>query len=338
MLRIIVRLLTLALVTTTVLMGQQTLYTLKVDVPLVSVDVLVTDAFGKIVNDLSAADFQVLENGISQQIRYFSPVSSPYNILLLFDRSGSTQHKWPFMQKAVAGFVASLRPQDRIAIDCFDFEIETLTSWSDKRDKAIEALERLTTPKATGVTAFYQALETALRRQFKDVVGRRALVVLTDGRDTSLYKGILARNRMLSTDEDRPFQRTLRLAGDQRIPIYFVAMNTDLNFEPNLSGGDEYRNLQVIFPKSSIADAYLNGVRSRMQQLAERSGGRMLYPRRMEDIVPLYEGIGRELGTSYSLGYTPADERTDGSLRRIEIRTSDPALRLTQSRTAYYAK
>jgi hypothetical protein len=79
-------------------------------------------------------------------------------------------------------------------------------------------------------------------------------------------------------------------------------------------------------------------VRSRMQQLAERSGGRMLYPRRMEDIVPLYEGIGRELGTSYSLGYTPADERTDGSLRRIEIRTTDPALRLTQSRTAYYAK
>ena len=338
MLCIIVRLLLLAVVTTTALIGQETLYTLKVDVPLVSVDITVTDAFGKTVNDLSAQDFQVLENGIPQQIRYFSPVSSPYNILLLFDRSGSTQHKWPFMQKAVAGFVANLRPQDRIAIDCFDFEFETLAGWSDRRDKALEALTRLTTSKTIGGTALYRALDTALRRQFKDIAGRRALVVLTDGRDTSLYKGILAQNRMMNTDEDRPFQRTLRLAGDQRIPIYFVAMNTDLNFEPNIGGSDEYRNLQVIFPKSSIAEAYLNGVRSRMQQLAERSGGRMLYPRRIEDIVPLYERIGRELGTSYSLGYTPAEERSDGSLRRIEIRTADPALRLTQSRTAYYAK
>jgi VWFA-related protein len=338
MLRITVRLLGLAVVTTTALIGQETLYTLKVDVRLVSVDVTVTDAFGKTVNDLAAMDFQVFENGIPQQIRYFSPVSSPYNIMLLFDRSGSTQHKWPFMQKAVAGFVATLRPQDRIAIDCFDSEIETLASWSDKRDKAIEALERLTTPKATGVTALYQSLQTALRRQFKNVAGRRALVVLTDGRDTSLYRGVIARSRMLSSEEDRLFQRTLRLAGSQRIPIYFVAMNTDLNFEPNLSGGDEYRNLQVLFPKSSTASDYLNGVRSRMQQLSERSGGRMLYPRKLDDIVPLYEGIGRELGTSYSLGYTPADGRADGSLRRIEIRTADPALRLTQSRTAYYAK
>ena len=338
MLRISVRLLALALVTTTALIGQETLYTLKVDVPLVSVDILVTDQFGKIVNDLSADDFQVLENGIPQQVRYFSPVSSPYNVLLLFDRSGSTQHKWPFMQKAVAGFVASLRPQDRIAIDSFDFEIETLANWSDRRGAAVEAIQRLTTPKAAGVTAFYQALETALRREFKNVPGRRALVVLTDGRDTSLYQGVIARNRMLSNEEDRPFQRALRLAGSQRIPIYFVAMNTDLNFEPNLGGGDEYRNLQVLFPKSPIADAYLNGVRSRMQQLAERSGGRILYPRKMEDIVPLYEGLGRELGTSYSLGYTPSNERVDGSLRRIEIRTMDPTLRLTQSRTAYYAK
>src|SRR5262245_54014687 len=98
MLRITVRLLVLAVVTTTALIGQETLYTLKVDVPLVSVDVTVTDAFGKTMNDLAATDFQVFENGILQQVRYFSPVSSPYNILLLFDRSGSTQHKWPFMQ------------------------------------------------------------------------------------------------------------------------------------------------------------------------------------------------------------------------------------------------
>ena len=67
-------------------------------------------------------------------------------------------------------------------------------------------------------------------------------------------------------------------------------------------------------------------------------GGRVIFPKTIEDIIPLYEQIGRELGTSYSLGYLSSDSRTDGSFRRIEVRVRDGGLRTFQSRMGYYAK
>jgi hypothetical protein len=75
-----------------------------------------------------------------------------------------------------------------------------------------------------------------------------------------------------------------------------------------------------------------------MEQVAEVSGGRLLYPDAMEDIIHLYDQIGRELGMSYSVGYVPSDSATNGSFRRIEVRTRTAGLRVTQSRTGYYAR
>src|SRR5690349_3703774 len=103
--RTVVRLLFWTLVSAATLLGQQPLYTLKVEVPWVNVDVSVTDSAGKNVSNLTLDDFQVYENGVRQKIDAFSPVSAPYNVLLLFDRSGSTEHKWQFMLRAVAGFI-----------------------------------------------------------------------------------------------------------------------------------------------------------------------------------------------------------------------------------------
>jgi hypothetical protein len=130
------------------------------------------------------------------------------------------------------------------------------------------------------------------------------------------------------------FQRTLKAARDQRIPVYFIAFNTDKNLELNTIGADEYRNLQIIYPRTAAADRYLEGVRIRMEEIAEASAGRVLFPNSIDDIVPLYEQIGRELGISYSLGYVSSNEE-GGGYRRIEVRTRREALQLTQSRAGY---
>jgi len=322
----------------TLLLAQAPDYTLKVDVPFVSVDVTVQDAAGKLVGDMSADAFAVYENGVRQEIVHFLPVSTPYNILLLFDRSGSTQDKWLVMQRAVAGFIASLRPQDRIAIATFDYEVEMQVPWTNDRRSALRALPELIRTSRIGGTDFYESVQQTLRRDFKKTTGRRALVVLTDGRDTSLYKDAVNKNRLLDPKDDRTYQRLLRVAKNQRVPVYFVAFNTDKNLQPNMIGGDEYRSLKVIFPNSSLPDLYLNGVRSRMQEVAEAAGGRMLYPDRLEDIVPLYQQIGNELGTSYTLGYISSNGALDGSFRRIEVRAKEEDVRLTQSRSGYYAR
>jgi VWFA-related protein len=335
---IVVRLLLVVIVSAGLVCGQESLYTLRVDVPLVGVDVSVKDAAGKPVIDLAQADFEVYENGLPQELRYFTPVSTPYNILLLFDRSGSTQHKWPLMQRAVAGFIANLRKQDRVAIGSFDSELQIQTEWTGDRETALLSLPELIRPKAAGSTNLYAALERTVRKQFQKTSGRRAVVVLTDGRDSSLYTEMTKRNWMPDPATDRLFQRTLKAVHNQRIPVYFIAFNTDKNLEPNTIGADEYRNLQVIYPRTAAADRYLEGVRIRMEQIADASAGRVLFPGNMEDIVPLYEQIGRDLGMSYSLGYVSSNEAGSRDYRRIEVRTRRDALQVTQSRTGYYTR
>jgi len=334
----IFRLLSLTIVSGALVAPQQPEYSLKVDVPYVSVDVTVQGTDGQIRSDLPADAFEVYENGIPQSIRNFVPVSAAYNVLLLFDRSGSTQDKWPLMQRAVAGFIANLRQQDKVAIGSFDSELEFQQQWTGDRQAALQALPRLIQGYNIGETNFYGAVEQVLRQEFRKVSDRRVLVVLTDGRDTSFYKQLVSHDRLTDPKDERAFQNVLKVARTTRIPIYFIAFNTDRNLEPNTSGGDEYRNLQVIYPHSDIPDRYLSAVRLRMEQLADASGGRIVYPARLQDIVPLYQQIGRELGTSYSLGYVSSNTKLDGGLRRIEVRVRREDLRVTQSRTGYYAK
>src|ERR1051326_1683562 len=127
------RLLAAAIVSGTLVSGQTPDYIIKVDVPFVAVDVTVQDAGGATINNLSADAFTIYEDGVRQQIVHFLPVSTPYNVMLLFDRSGSTQDKWLLMQRAVAGFIASLRAQDRIAIATFDYMTKVQLSWTNDR-------------------------------------------------------------------------------------------------------------------------------------------------------------------------------------------------------------
>ncbi len=338
MVRILIRLLIAASVSGTCLSGQDPDYTLRVDVPVIFVDVTVQDTAGNIISDLPQNAFAVYENGTRQEIRYFGPVATAYNIFLLFDRSGSTQDKWLVMQRAVAGFIANLRPQDRIAIATFDADLAQQLNWTSDRQKALLALPQLIHPQKIGGTDFYGAVDQVLRREFRKINGRRVLVVLTDGRDTSIYKELMLRNRLLEREDDRLYQRLLSTAGKQRIPVYIIAFNTDKNLEGTNLGADEYRRLQIVFPNSSLPTQYLSAVRSRMEELVEVSAGRILYPKTLEDIVPLYQQIGREVGNSYTFGYVSSKPEKDGSFRRIEVRTDDPHLRLTQSRVGYYAK
>src|SRR5207249_2407244 len=171
-----VRLFLLSFVSATCISAQISDYTLKVDVPYVLVDVTVQDEHNKVVDDLSRQSFELYEDGVPQEIRYFSPVSTPYNIFLLFDRSGSTQNKWPLMQRAVAGFISNLRPQDRIAIAAFDSELQRELGWTNDRRKAMLALPQLILPRNIGGTNLYDAVERALRNEFKKIVDRRALI------------------------------------------------------------------------------------------------------------------------------------------------------------------
>ena len=317
--------------------GQGQDFTLRVDVPVVSLDVSVTDARGQPVEGLSPEDFEIYENGVLQELRYFGSSTAPYHVYLLFDSSGSTRHKWDFMRRAVAGFASYIKPQDRISIGIFDEGLKTLADWDSPLDEAMRALDPLMDRRESGgTTEFYRALERVLDRSFDRIRERRAVIVLTDGRDTSLYRNIVRRNRVMTPEQDRRFRGLRKSAEENGIPIHFIAINTDSNLEGNTRGADEYRNLKIIYKDSSIPDQYLKQVRLRMEILAETSGGRVLFPRTIDDVIPLYEQIGRELGSAYSLGYVPPTAEPGEGLRRIVVKVGSEAYQVRQSRAGYY--
>src|SRR5262245_48576086 len=123
--------------------AQDPVFQFKVDVPLVSLDVTVTDPRGRPISSLTAKDFIILEDGEEQQIQSFTAMETPYNILLLFDRSGSTERLWTTMQRSAERFVRNLRPQDRAAVAAFDEGLMMLSGWNDSRAATQRAVDEI---------------------------------------------------------------------------------------------------------------------------------------------------------------------------------------------------
>ena len=341
-----------ALLTALVATAQDPGLTIRVDVPLVTLDVQVFDANGRPVSDLTRDDFTIYEDGKLQEIRNFSPVDTPYSILLLIDRSVSMQDHWPLMEPAMARFLANLKPQDRVSIGAFDErskDVEVLLDWRDARNGAslqipINPVGRVQqyfgislSPGTRGSVSypskdFYRALEWAAQR-LSGVDGRKGAVVFTDGWQPgsptrTVTVDDMRFGQLIDGQDDGDFRKLLRSVQGSRARFDFVAVNTDLNpagGSPSLStfGG----SLNIGMP-----------VRLRLEQLAKGSGGRVAFPRRVEDTLSLYERIARELGTSYTLGYSPLTVSKDTAYHRIEVRTRRDGVKVEQSRDGYSAR
>jgi VWFA-related protein len=300
---------------------------LNIDVQEVAVTIHVDEASGKPITNLSREDFSIFEDGQQREISNFASAETPYNILLLFDRSSSTQSQWSFLLRAISRFITQLPDQHRIALAAFDDKPEMFIDWMAARDFARQAFRSI--PTDSGGTDVYQAIEWATA-QFKGAQGRKGVILLTDGVDNRLSKKLVSfdrdRNPTIALPaEDTDFQRMLRTVGQNQVLVYFVAVNTD-------------RNLDARLPQNAFDLKQRTAARERMEIVANRSNGTVHLPKRVEDVGDFYEKIGKELGNSYSLGFRPGKIARDGSFHRIEVRVRDRNLRVTQSREGYYAQ
>jgi VWFA-related protein len=303
-------------------------YAVKVDVHLVSLNAWVTARTGMAVADLKAEDFQALENGSEQTITHFSPVDTPFDVLLLFDHSGSTETKWTLMQRATEEFISNLRPQDRAVVANFDTSLRVLTRWTDSRDQIINTITNLNKGKRPGGTAFYKAVEQSLAAELPPVSGRRrALVVLTDGRDNGLFNVLFQQGHLLPPQEEPAFQRLMTLVKRERIPVYVVAVN-------GFSSSEEVNLINQRFA-SPVGDEYLEAVRTRLELIAESSGGRVMFANKFQDVIPLYKQISHELAAAYSIGYVSNIPPSVTGFREITLLTRDRRLHVIQSRPGY---
>lgn len=351
---------------------------LSVDVSLASLDATVLDSNGSPVTTLSAEDFSVYENGELQQVREFISAARSCNVLILiqhsfrttaidaFAKTAPTQNGrmdrlvtalWnpfaEFLGDAVNRFAGSLKSTDKVALGVFDLRVQKLFDFREARTAAPQELSVRPfdyTRDVPGLLGWGTDLYGALTWAARTIASqgeRKAVVVITDGRDARLDPFLFeagSDRRVLDplwgspdAGEERTFRSAIEALQRGRARFYFIAygMHANAGLTPDY-GLSRYLRTQHMNPQA--ATAYLERVQARVERLAEASGGRVFYPKNLQDINPLAQQISKDLGAAYSFTYMPSRPASDGTYRRVEVRVKRAGLTVVQSRDGYTAR
>jgi Ca-activated chloride channel family protein len=335
----------------------------RVETQLVSVPAVVTNSAGRPLPGLRAENFLLFENGQPQKIANFATTEAPFEIALLLDTSGSTRVDVGLIRQAANAFIDALRPGDRVAIVGFNTarrgqtmvaKVEVLCKLTGDRKLLRTAIENL---GSSNGTPFYDALERIAAEVFREapreeVRGRRAVVALTDGVDST---------------SDSDFQtaraRLLRVG----VACYFIEVNTEDFVEDRLlkdcqddgrltlSDKQLQRYRQVFLPRAKpedfvdfcqmgpfermqISRDLYNLARREMDDMAKSSGGRNFLAASLQDARAAFARVATEIGTQYSLGYYPTNKARDGKFRAIRVEVQGaPEKAEVRAREGYYA-
>jgi Ca-activated chloride channel homolog len=269
------------------------------DSALVALNVTVQDNGSRYVAGLKPADFAVFEDGVRQDVRFFEASAVPVDLIVLIDTSSSMNDKMEIVHEAAAGFLKTLRAGDRGAVVAFADSVNVVQPLTSDR-VLLEKAVRSTV--ARGSTSLNNAVYISLKqfgktaRQDSDV-RRQAIVVLSDGEDTS----------SLVTFDD-----VLALARGMGVNIYTVALQSKSTTERQAEqGGHRF------FSESDYS----------MKTLARETGAQAFFPT-PADLKGVYGSIAAELASQYSIGYVPANGRDDGRFRRVVVQVvTRPELR-----------
>ena len=269
----------------------------RVNTVLVSLAVTVAERNGRYVPHLRQEDFHVFEDGVEQQIAHFAAVETPFIVALLLDTSASTRHRLQEIQEAAISFVEHLRPDDRVAVIAFSDTVEVLVGPTNDRDSLRRAIR--SAPLGSG-TPLYDAVNFALRQLFNRVVGRKAVVLLTDGLDNGSIEAT--------------YESSLRYAEEFDALIYPVQYDpfveeTRVIRHPAMVTGPERRTSEIpetrtvrVYPPGFSAREYERATRY-LREMALRTGGRYYHANSTSSINRAFARIAEELRFQYSLGY-----------------------------------
>ena len=305
---------------------------IKVESNLVVLNVGVADRKGNALTDLTRGDFTVYEDGVKQSIVSFEPAASPFSLVLLLDMSGSTRNFRPTLKQSAIRFLDALGPEDRVAVVAFNDKVKTLQNFTTDHRKVAFAIDWLA--EGTGNTNLYQALRYSLLQLSKEGKRRKAVIVLTDGIDTDMSKLDRQTSAQASTVEEakaavKPDQaaavrNVLDAADKLGVTIYPLA----------LPSGDPTKLLPLTPQQAAVYEA----ARTRMQSLADRTGGRLHEIHHLEDMGRLYAEVAADMRTLYSIAYQSSNTGTrDGRWRAINVEVTR-ADAIARSRPGYYAR
>jgi len=302
---------------------------IRIDTSIVRLNVGVVDHKGRPITNLDKESFELFEDGQKQQITRFEPSSAPFSVVILLDMSGSTIGFRPVLKQSAFRFIDALAPQDRVAVVEFYDKINLRNDFTIDRHVIANSID---VSNGRGKTYLFKALEFALDKLEKEKSRRKAIIVLTDGVDT------------IVRDKDREMLESLKedqIAGAIR-PESSDALNHVLNrsdaqgvtiYPLALPGGDPAK-LADPTPRQI---AMFTAARSRLQIIADRTGGTLNAINRLEEMGRIYAQVAADLRTLYTLEYQPSNDKHDGKWRAIKLDVKTPDL-IPRTRPGYFAR
>jgi VWFA-related protein len=323
--------------------------TLRVETTLVSLPVSVMDRNGKFIPNLRKEEFRIWENGVEQQVAYFASTEKPFTVALVIDTSGSTKNRLGEIQDAAIAFVEQLRPDDKVMIVAFSDKIRVLSEPTSDRFILRDAIRET---EAGSGTRLYDAVDLVINQYFSRIQGRKALVLFTDGVDT--------------TSNRADYDSTVRDAEELDALIYPVEYDTFGDMagmgggwpgRGGRRGGGNSGSGSVIDDIFSIIlgggitigngggggrgggghsgtsrEEYERGDQY-LHDLARVTGAR-LYNAEQQNLDYAFRSVAEELRRQYSLGYYPKTKPIAGERRGIRVRVDRPEL-VVRTRDSY---
>lgn len=289
--------------------------TLKVTTSVVNVYAVVRQKNGRLIPDLTKDDFVLEEDQQPQVIKYFSrEADTPLTMGILVDTSPSQGRVLEVEKSEAEAFLSqTMRPKDLTFVLHFDVEVELLQDFTaDLKllDKAIDETEingggvrtpgTFPTGDSGGATHLYDAVYLSARELLKNEVGRKVLILLTDGED----QGSKVR-----------LEAALEAAQKSDVIIYSIDISDRAFYSRHGMG---------------------YGGESVLRKLSEETGGRVIQANNVRDTSEAFQQIARELRTQYLLGYTPTNTKLDGTFRKIDVKVRTGNGKV-DARRGYYA-
>lgn len=313
---------------------------IRVETNLVTMPVSVLDRDGRFISGLTERDFQIFENGVQQKVEYFQSVEQPFTVILMIDVSPSTKFKIEEIQDAAIAFVNQLRRDDKVMVIAFDDKVQVLSPITGDRRVLQNAIRQANFGDGTSL---YEAVDHVLNQQLPRISGRKAVVLFTDGVDT--------------TSKRANYQGTIRESEESEALFYPIRYDTMADMNGGYTGGGPTTrrqpsgggigsiigiilgggNVRIGGGRGSAGSSsaeYETGKRY-LAELARTSGGRNFEAR--NDLSAAFSGIAEELRRQYSLGYYPETTGKRGDRRQIRVRVMRPNL-VVRAKTSYIVK
>ena len=319
--------------------------TIKVDTRLVSVPVIVSDQNGRYVPNLTAANFTVLQDGAPQKIEFFASTEEPLTIALLIDTSHSTAPVLDDIKDSAKAFVKLLGPQDRAMIVCFDYDTHILSRLTSDHDQLNRAIKSAEIPDEFGTTLRDAAYQT-VNRSFAGIKGRKAIIILTDGKDVGsristpdlLYSlqetDTLIYTIMFKTGERQAAQLQTRFPGGNRRNggIFGGGGGHGRGRFPG-GGFPPVQNRRENPQRKEHASRVNEAAQEFLQKLSEVTAGRF-YESKNGKLKNLFASIVEELRFQYRLGFYPPEDTSEKTLHELKVKV-DRSETVVRSRGSY---